>query len=168
MSTWAEIVNDLKRRYAPEMLTPSQSAAYDRLCKLLSLPEWVNLNGPHGAGKTFVAWNVARATGAVYLPSQDDLDALPANQSGLIIDSVPHTEDAIRRLLSRCELLGAQSVLLVTCSPALLPMPSVELAPPTSEDIEQVGRLITRMGYFFKSDRLPESPSFWDVLLASV
>jgi hypothetical protein len=168
MSTWLELMNDLKRRCSTEILTPAQIAAYERLCQIMNMPEWVNLSGPHGSGKTFLAWTVARATGAVYVPLPAQLDELEAHQHTLIVDNAPYKEREVRRLLSRCDLLGAQTVLLITCSPVSLPMPGVELPSPSDEDVVQVSRLISRLGYFFEAERLPEHPSFWDVLMASV
>lgn len=168
MSTWLELLNDLKRRCSAEILTPAQTAARERLCQLMSMPEWVNLCGPHGSGKTFLAWTVARATGGIFIPIPAELGESEAGQPTLIIDNAPHKETEVRRLLARCDLLGASAVLLVTRAPVTLPMPCIELPPPTSEDIEQVSRFISRLGYFFEADRLPETPNFWDVMLASV
>jgi hypothetical protein len=168
MSTWLELLNDIKRRCSAELLTPAQAAAHDHLCQIMSMPEWANLCGPHGSGKTFLAWTVARATGGVYVPVPAQLDELESNQRTLIVDNAPHRENDVRRLLSRCSLLDAKTVLLVTHSPALLPMLRVELPQPSPEDIDLVTRLIIRLGYFFEAERLPENPSFWDVLQASV
>ena len=134
----------------------------------MSMPEWGNLCGPHGSGKTFLAWAVARATGAIYVPVPVQLSELEPNQHTLIVDNAPYREHEVRRLLSQCDLLGAQTVLLVTLSPVLLPMPSVKLPQPPIEDIDQVSRLISRLGYFFEAERLPQTPNFWDVMLASV
>jgi len=168
MSTWLELLNQLKRHCSAELLTPTQVAARNRLCQVMSMPEWVNLCGPHGSGKTFLSWTVAQATGAVYVPIPAVLNELEGQQQALIVDNAPYREDDVRRLLARCDLLGAQTVLLVTNAPGMLPMPRVALPPPSPDDIEQVARLVSRLGYFFEADRLPQTPSFWDVLLASV
>lgn len=168
MSTWLELHNQFKRRCSAEMLTPAQAVAYERLCQMMSMPEWVNLYGPHGSGKTFLSWVVARATGAAYVPDPLQIEQLEPGQQVLVVDNAPFREDDVRRLLSRCSLLGAQTVLLTTRAAVLLPMPRVELPFPSAGDIDQLSRLISRLGYFFEAERLPEEPNFWDVMLASI
>lgn len=167
MSTWFELLNQLKRRCSAEMLTPAQATAFNELCRLMLMPEWLNLSGPHGSGKTFLAWALSRATGGLYVPMPEDLDELPP-QHTLIVDNAPYSEAEVRRILSRCELLGAKTVLLVTCEPVQLPMPTVSLPAPSSEEIERIGQVFTRLGFPVKSESLPEGPTLWDLMLAAV
>lgn len=167
MSTCFELLNQLKRRCSAEMLTPAQATAFNELCRLMLMPEWLNLSGPHGSGKTFLAWALSRATGGLYVPMPEDLDELPP-QHTLIVDNAPYSEAEVRRILSRCELLGAKTVLLVTCEPVQLPMPTVSLPAPSSEEIERIGQVFTRLGFPVKSESLPEGPTLWDLMLAAV
>jgi len=167
MSTWFELLNQLKRRCSAEMLTPAQATAFNELCRLMLMPEWLNLSGPHGSGKTFLAWALSRATGGLYVPMPEDLDELPP-QHTLIVDNAPYSEAEVRRLLSRCELLGAKTVLLVTCEPVQLPMPTVSLPAPSSEELERIGQVFTRLGFPVKSESIPEAPTLWDLMLAAV
>ena len=168
MSTWFELLNQLKRRCSAEMLTPAQAAAFRELCRLMLMPEWLNLYGPHGSGKTFLAWALSRAMGGLYVPMPDDLDELPPQQQTLIVDNAPYSEAEVRRILSRCELLGAKTVLLVTCEPVQLPMPTVSLPAPSSEELERIGQVFTRLGFPVKSESIPEAPTLWDLMLAAV
>jgi hypothetical protein len=168
MSTWLLLTNDIKRRCSANILTPTQIALHDRLCKIMRSPDWANLHGAYGSGKTFLAWTVAQSINARYLPVPSMIVEIEETQQTLIIDNAPYQEKDVRNLFSQCELIAARAVLLVTYQPVILPMLQLELPLPTSEDIEQVSHFIKRSGYFFEGDRLPENPSFWDIMLASV
>ena len=84
-----------------------------------------------------------------------------------MVDNAPYREEEVRRLLAQCDLLEAHTVLLVTRMPSQLPMPMIELPPPAREEIDQVGRFVGHLGYFLDASRLPDTPTFWNVLLAS-
>lgn len=168
MSTWLDLLNDIKQQRSADLLTPAQAQGYQQLCQRLTMPDWLNLCGPPGSGKTFLAWQVARAVGATYLPLPAQLDALDHPSPVLIVDNAPHQEHKLRNLLARCDLLNIPTVLLITRPRAMLPMPTVELSPPTQDDIMRVGAFVSRLGYFFQAGQLPPQPNFWDVLLASV
>ena len=51
MSTWINLLNDIKRRVCVDMLTPTQHIAYADLCRLACHPEWINLHVAAGGGK---------------------------------------------------------------------------------------------------------------------
>ena len=168
MSTWFELLNQLKRRCSVEMLTPAQTAAFNELRRLMLMPDWLNLHGPHGSGKTFLAWALSRAMGVLYIPMPEDLDELPRGQHTVIVDNAPYSEAEVRRILSRCELIGAKTVLLVSCDPVQLPMLAVTLPAPSPEDIERIGQVFTRLSFPVKNESLPEAPTLWDLMLAAV
>ena len=167
MSAWLTLHNDLKRRCGPDALTPTQLTAYTRLCHLLRTPGWVNLCGKSGSGKTYVAWAVARATGAEYVPLPSSLTQLQAQPLAVVVDCAPVREAALRRVLAECDLLNIQTVLLVSREPTELPLVRVILPSPTDDDLSQVRTVITRLGrYRSSSGTLPKS--YWDLLLASI
>ena len=168
MSEWIKLLNALKQERKVSLLTVPQREAYEQLCRIMDTPEWVNLSGPLGSGKTFVAWAVARAIGATYLPLPSQLNMRDRLTSALIIDNAPHQARKIRALLAHCDMLGVRTVLLITRRPAGLPMSAVSLPAPTPVDIAQMGYVIDQLGYFFEAERLPARPNFWDVLLASI
>lgn len=168
MSTWLELSNDLKRRYAGSYLTLSQQAAYESLCDHLRGPNWVNLCGPHGSGKTFNAWLISRATGMVYVPVPDQLPMVGTAPDGVIIDNAPFGEDAVRNLLAQCGLIHCTTVLLITQRPITMPMRRVELLLPTQDEINVIIHTLARLSYMCDTSSLPENPSLWDVLAACV
>lgn len=167
MSEWLKLVNGIKRRPVETLLTPSQKTAYAAIIDLLRYPKWINLSGAAGSGKTLVAWSLARATGAIHVVSPSMLEDQHA-QEGLLIDSAPNDEAGVRRILARCNLLGARSVVLITQQPIAMPMARVELSLPDEQDVRIVMKSFALLGYRCDQARLPASPNLWNILQASV
>src|SRR5689334_7799478 len=99
MSTWLKLVNDLKRRRTEEYLTETQQMTYQTLYEMVRFPQWINLYGVHGSGKTFLAWAIARTTGAAYVSTAEQLASLTFAQEMLIVDNTPYVESEVRRVL---------------------------------------------------------------------
>lgn len=167
MSEWARLHNEMKRRPVEDYLTPSQREARDIICQTLRFPERVNLTGPYGSGKTYVAWAVVRATGALHVPLPEMLSELEPGHEILLIDNAPHVEPDIRRLLASANLLGASSVVLITRQPASMPMKRVQLALPSEEEVQGILETYARLGFYQRRD-LPERPTLWNILLSCV
>jgi hypothetical protein len=146
----------------------SQQATYETLCEHLRGPNWINLFGPHGSGKTFTAWFVSRATGMVYVPVPDRLQAVGPAPDGIIVDNSPFREEEVRNLLAQCGLIHCTTVLLITQRPITMPMRRVELPLPTQDEIDGVVHTLARLSYICNRSLLPEKPSLWDVLTACV
>lgn len=168
MSTWLELSNELKRHYHGGYLTATQQAAYASLLEQLRGPNWVNLYGRPGSGKTLLAWLTARATGLAYVARPSDLGHMPPAPDGLIIDNAPVSEADARAVLAECQLLNCLTVLLVTQRPIAMPMRRVELSAPTTDDIQTVAQTLARLGYPCNRASLPQQPSCWDVLAACI
>jgi hypothetical protein len=167
MSEWLKLLNAIKHRPVDSLLTPTQKTVMNEIITLLRYPNYVNLCGPSGSGKTFVAWAVARATGAIHIVLPVALRDQPG-QDGLIIDSAPSDEPSIRRILSRCSLLGARSVVYISQLSTEMPMARVTLSLPTPEDVRLMAKSLALLGYHCNVNQLPPSPSLWSVLQASV
>lgn len=168
MSEWLRLVNQIKARSPVDLFTPTQHAAYTALLDLLRFPQQVNLCGPVGSGKTFVAWGVAQSLGGLHVPLPTALDQLSGNNDILLVDNAPAHEYEARNLLARCNLLGAQSTVLVTQQPIAMPMRRVELPLPTPEEVVAVSRSLSLLGYFQSSLPLPSQPNFWNILQSFV
>lgn len=168
MSTWLELSNELKRHYHSGYLTATQQAAYAALLEQLRGPNWVNLHGRPGCGKTLLSWLTARAAGLTYVARPSALRHMPPAPDGLIIDNAPVSEEGARAVLAECDLLNCLTVLLVTQRPIGMPMRRVELAIPTTEDVQAVVQTLARLGYPCNRASLPEHPSYWDVLAACI
>jgi hypothetical protein len=54
--TYLDVINYIKNNHNKEWLTGSQNDCYGRLKELLEYNDVVNLYGPSGVGKTFLAW----------------------------------------------------------------------------------------------------------------
>ncbi len=164
MSAWLELSNEIKRRHNTSYLTVPQRAAYDGLLEHLRGPNWVNLCGPPGSGKTLLAWLLARATGLTYVVHTAQLGHLTPALDGLIIDNAPVAEADARAVLAECGLLNCLTVLLITQRTIAMPMRRVALPLPTPDDIQDVTRTLSRLGYACNRASLPAQPSYWDVL----
>jgi hypothetical protein len=167
MSEWMRLLSEMKRRPMEDYLTPRQRDVRNTICTLLEFPNRINLFGPYGSGKTYVAWSLVRATGATHVPVPERLHQLQPVHEILVIDNVSHYEDEIRRLLATSNLLGAQSVIFITHEPTTLPMHRIELPLPNKAEIEIVLQSYRRLGYYQQHD-LPPKPNFWNVLSACV
>ncbi len=168
MSVWLQLLNEIKRRPPEQLLTPTQRTARDQLLDLMRYPQWINLYGKSGTGKTLVAWAVARACGAAHLPLPSLLAECSSSDEALLIDNAPHEEADVRRLLSKAEMLRAVSVVLITCHPITMPMKRVELALPNPADLEVVYKSLGLLNYPCQRAALPSSPNLWDVLQACI
>jgi len=167
MSNWMKLTQDLKQRLPLEYLTATQKTVYEDLYRRLKFPNWINLYGKYGVGKTFVAWAVSRAVGGQHISSPTILETLSNTDDPLLIDNVPYHESQIRQVLAKCGLLGAKSVILITRQPATMPMQKIELHIPNQEDINFVFKTLGGLGYY-PQNNLPSHPNLWDVLQAYV
>jgi len=168
MSVWLQLVNEIKRRSPDQLITPAQRIARDQVLNFMRFPQWINLYGKPGSGKTFIAWALARAGGAGYLSFPDQLKNITLTQEALLIDNAPHEEFDVRRILSSCDLLGASSVVLITRMPITMPMKRVEVPLPSSEDLALIFKSLGLLNYPCRQSTLPPSPNLWDVLQACV
>jgi len=168
MSTWLRLVNDLKRRRPEEYLTETQRMTYQALYEMVRFPQWINLYGVHGTGKTFLAWAIARTTGAAYVSTSEQLTSLTLAQEILIVDNAPYVESDVRPVLASCGLLNANMVILVTDRPITMPIRRIELPLPTPNDISLIVRSLGRLGYPCEQTNLPASPHLWGLLQACI
>jgi hypothetical protein len=100
MSSLIERLNAIKTACTLEWLTPSQAQAWGKLQQYLSLNEVINLYGPPGSGKTFIAWLLVKQGVATYIPKVEDLIGDTAHILAIpVIDNMPSTRDTYRTLL---------------------------------------------------------------------
>ena len=166
MSVWLHLLNEIKRRPLEQLLTPTQRSARDQILDSIRFPQWVNLYGKPGGGKTFIAWTIVKAIGAIYLPLPSLLKATSEVHEALLIDNASPEEVDVRRILSNAEMLGAASVIVITRYPVTMPMKRVELSLPNQSDLEVVFKSLGLLNYPCKTSALPLSPNLWNVLQA--
>jgi len=167
MSTWLRLLNEVKNRSSEGYLTNMEKQVCHNLVNRLSVPgKTINLFGPHGCGKTVVAWVVASLTGSAYLPHPSLLRAFTLLGSRIcIVDNVIGDEMDIRRILSEASLRNIEGLLIITNLKSSLRMETISLPAPSSEDIRMVLDHYARWGYFANCS-LSEQPNFWQVMQA--
>lgn len=115
MSELIRILNSIKLHRSSSWLTPSQRSASATIQEMLRIPQFVNLCGSPGSGKTFLAWHLADELDYDYLfhPSllhQTDLSAI----KGLVIDNCRHDRLSHRNVLRAMQLSHVLRAILVT------------------------------------------------------
>jgi hypothetical protein len=142
------LLNRLKAQANPEMLTDSQVAAYEAILDHWRFPRRVNLHGPPGSGRTFLAWVIGRSQGVPLYASPTRLVSVEKPLSCLIVDNAPSTERAVRDLLARLQLCEAHRALLVTDRCVGLGLAPVALSAPTAGDFDGVYHSLSLLGYY--------------------
>ncbi|MBN2393037.1 MAG: AAA family ATPase [Anaerolineae bacterium] len=149
MSRLLVLLNRLKAEARHDWLTESQAATLSEIERLWRFPERINLYGPPGAGKTFLAWSVARALNAVYYPSARVYHiASVRDQARVVIDNAPDDVVALRRLLAALQLNKARTALMITAQPGRLGLPAVGLPVPTPQDVDTIYRNLSLLDYY--------------------
>lgn len=115
MSDLIRILNSIKTHRTDAWLTPSQQDAQTAIKELLRVPQTIDLCGPAGSGKTFLAWYLADELGYFYLvhPGRLDQVEISGNQ-GLIIDNCRSDRRGHRDMLKVLQLGHVQRAVFVT------------------------------------------------------
>lgn len=107
--------NLVKAKRDVTWLTPSQRQALTALRGLLCVPCCVNLYGPVGVGKTFLAWNLADELGYAYLAHPTLIrQAEHLETKGVIVDSVEAGRMAHRDMLKLLSFQEISRAILIT------------------------------------------------------
>lgn len=129
MSLYVQWMNLIKERATVAWLTESQRVIYDQIVNQWGAARFVNLVGPVGSGKTFLAWILVKEQAYVY---EHDLRAAPPNTQQVIVDDAEYT----RLMRSTAQALSLGRVILITETPVKDPMPRAELRL-TEHDVHQ-------------------------------
>lgn len=123
MSVLIRRLNSIKDACTIDWLTPSQAQTWRELQDCLALGEVVNLYGPIGSGKTFLAWLLIKQRNTVYVPNTG-ISSLPiaktigTDASTLpIVDDFPSTRESHRSLLKQLAYNGYTQAVVLTQSP---------------------------------------------------
>lgn len=115
-------LNNIKAACTIDWLSPSQVQTWCELQAHLTLGEIINVHGPTGSGKTFLAWLLIKQRKAVYLTSTG-ISSLPSKAMGMeasnlpIVDDYPSTRTAHRLLLKELSYKGYVQAVVLTQSP---------------------------------------------------
>jgi energy-coupling factor transporter ATP-binding protein EcfA2 len=121
MSLYVTWINLIKEKADESWLTDSQREVYRQLLARWQSHPFVNLYGPAGSGKSFIARLLARVHGYAYTRA---LEEAPTGTSQVIVDDAVYSR--LMRPLARERGLGR--VVLITRRPVSESMPSLELA----------------------------------------
>ncbi len=149
MSRLLVLLNHLKAEARRDWLTDSQNSAFSDVERLWRFPERVNLCGAPGVGKTFLAWSVARASGAAFYASPRIYQATTSSgQEKIVIDNAPDNVTDLRRLLATLQLNGVRTALFVTAHPNRSGLPTITLPIPTTQDVDTIYRNLSLLDYY--------------------
>ncbi len=117
---WAEVhARLLERSGDAQGLTPSQSVAAVTIEKALKqgVP-YLNLWGPAGVGKTFLAHHLVQRCQGIYLPAPAAQTTTALSGRWVCVDNVRATRAEVRTVYSKLSWREATAVLVVTQTPA--------------------------------------------------
>jgi len=158
VSKFVRTLNLIKTHCNVEWLTPSQSRALAALKDALRVPGTVNLCGPAGVGKTFLAWILAGELGYTYFPHlKHFMQAEEATTPGVIIDNGQSNRQSHRNTLKALQLRGVARAVLITRELVHDYTRYVELSL-LPEDRAKVRRNLASVGHLTRD---AEVPSLW-------
>jgi len=120
MSLYVEWLNLIKSKPTAEWLTDGQRSPYDRLVSDWLGAPFVNLVGPPGSGKSFIAHLLARDHGYGYAT---ELEQVRQGTRDVVLDSAEYT----RLMRPTAHFLSLGRVILATRRPVKDPMPRAEI-----------------------------------------
>lgn len=146
MSKFVRNLNLVKLHCSVEWLTPSQGQALDMLKEALRVPGTVNLCGPAGVGKTFLAWMLVEEMDYAYFPhvirfTQAEAIVAP----GVIVDNTDFSRQSHRDVLKVLQFEDVKRAVLITRELVHDYTHYVELSL-TSEDRERVSHNLMSVG----------------------
>lgn len=129
MSLYVQWMNLIKEKMTAGWLTAAQRAAYDPIVNQWATSAFINLCGPPGCGKSFVARLLAKEHNYVYT---HDLQTAPPNAKNVVVDDAEYT----RLMRATAQILGIGRVIVVTQTPVKDPMPRAAIQL-TERDVRQ-------------------------------
>lgn len=157
MSEFVRISNAIKIHRNGSWLTPSQRSADTAIRGMLRIPQSVNLFGPVGCGKTFLAWHLADELGFVYLSSPSQLTQVEAlGSQGLVIDNCHSDRWAHRDILKSLQMQHILRAIFITHRIIRDYTQSLELKLGVP-DLDKVCENLATIGVF----RGPDAPNLW-------
>ena len=115
MSKFVRTLNLIKINRSAEWLTPSQAQVLVALKEALRVPRTVNLCGPAGVGKTFLAWALVDELDYAYFPHlRHFAQTRQSTAPGVIIDNINPSRQSHRNVLKALQFEDVKCAVLVT------------------------------------------------------
>lgn len=160
MSLYVAWINLIKEKADETWLTDSQREVYERILSRWRSSPFINLHGPPGSGKTFIARLLAKKHGYAYT---HELEQAPKDAAQVILDNAQYTR--MMRPIARG--LGLGRVLLITHSAVSEAMPRVALEL-NDKDVRQfLATLSNHCGIVF-TQTIPEGKDLADIIRKEV
>lgn len=160
MSDFVRGLNLIKTRRDSDWLTPSQEEALAALQKTLRIPCTVNLFGPAGTGKTFLAWTLADHLGYVYFSHIEDFVTEDWSGPGIIVDNCRPERRVHRDILKELSFRNVRYAVLVSRQLVRDYTHYVELEL-TPNDRTKAWDNLTRIGLFRENE---QASNLWQLI----
>jgi hypothetical protein len=165
MSEFVRTLNLIKTHRGAEWLTLSQAQALTALKEALRVPGTVNLCGPTGVGKTFLAWTMVDELGYTYFPHLKHFIQLESvSVPGVVIDNADSSRQFHRNVLKALQFEDVKRAVLITRELIRDYTHYVELSL-SSEDWEIVCHNLMSVGVLISDSRVP---SLWHLVNPSL
>lgn len=125
--------------------TNSQLSVSTFLLDRLIYPGFVNLNGKHGVGKTFLGWHMDRTNCVQYCVEPTVINDILPNSQILFIDNAGYRRSDYRAILGKLERQRVNKAIIVTNERIEDDVTGVELKC-NSQDIQTVSNSFLRLG----------------------
>lgn len=129
MSLYVQWLNLIKEKSTSSWLTDGQQQALARILSHWQAAPFINLWGPEGCGKSFIARILVKEHGYSYT---HDLQTAPRDAANVIVDDARYS----RVLRPTAQLLRVGRVILLSRRPVSDPMPRAEIRL-TDKDVRQ-------------------------------
>lgn len=169
MSRLLVLLNRLKAEARAERLTDTQLKTWENIWLKLKFPERVNLYGPAGSGKTFVAWATVHEKNAVYFGSPCHLaESQHYNNASrvVVVDNCNEDAGEMRKLFAEFQLRSIRSAVIITREPNQSGLPQVHLPSPVQQDIAVVYRNLSLLEHYTLSPRY--EVNLWQIIYSTL
>jgi hypothetical protein len=160
MSLYIEWINLIKERADEEWLTDSQREVYERILSHWEAHPFVNLYGPSGSGRSFIARLLTKEHGYAYT---HDIEEAPPDAAQVIVDDAQYSRTM--RLVARANGLGR--VLLITSRPVREAMPKVKLEL-DDRDVRQFQARLANHGDIVFKETIPRGVDLAEIIRKEV
>jgi cytidylate kinase len=160
MSLYIEWINRIKEKADEEWLTDSQREIYEKILSRWQAHPFVNLYGPSGSGRTFIARLLAKKHGYVYT---HDIEEAPRDATQVIVDDAQYSRTM--RLDARAK--GLRRVLLITSRPVREAMPKAELQL-DEKDIRQFQAVLANHCEIVFTETIPQGVDLAEIIRKEV